>query len=490
MPPEKLALKDYIEDGLKQCTLRHSEAPNACSFFFIDKKDGKLHPVQDYHLLNAITRKNVAPIPLIPELIDKLLGARFFTKLDVQWGYNNIRIPEGNKWKTAFKTPMGLYKFLVMNFRLCNALATFQMFIDEQFKDLIATGHVVVYLDDILIFVDNEAELEQLTHKVLQCLLNLDLFLWPEKCSFNKTAVEYLGLIISEGELHMDLVKLAAVKQWPWPKMVKDIQKFLGFCNFYCRFVKAYLELACPLFDLTKKGTPFLWTEWHDWAFTGPQDALTLSPVLLLPDYGKPFTVYTDASDYAISAILEQDDALGQSHPVTYYSKSLQPAECNYEIHDKELLAIIHILWHFCHYLQGNEHTTRIFLDHMNLQYFTTKQTLTQHQAWWSLFLSTFDYIIIPKPRKYNKANGLSRCSDYKEGIASKNAECILLTPENLLLKPKQFEIQALHNTVISTEMDIDLKEAIEEGIKEDHITGDKLKEILLSRPRHITKGL
>ena len=186
---------------------------------------------------------------------------------------------------------MGLYKSLVMNFRLCNTPATFQTFMDEQFKDLIAMGHVVVYLDNILIFTDNEAELEQLTHKVLQCLLNLDLFLWPEKCSFNKTVVKYLGIIISEGELCMDPVKLAAVKQWPWPKMVKDIQKFLGFCNFYHRFVKAYSELACPLFDLTKKGTPFLWMEQYDQAFIGLWDTLTSSPVLLLPDYGKPFTV-------------------------------------------------------------------------------------------------------------------------------------------------------------------------------------------------------
>ena len=346
---------------------------------------------------------------------------------------------------------MGLYESLVMNFGLYNALATFQTFMDEQFKDLIATGHVVVYLDNILIFADNEAELEQLTHKVLQCLLNLNLFLRPEKCSFNKTEVKYLGLIISEGKLRMDPVKLTAVKQWPRPKTVKDIQKFLRFCNFYRRFIKAYSELARLLFDLTKKGMPFLWTERHDQAFIGLQDALTSSPVLLLPDYGKPFTVYTDASDYATSAILEQDDALGRSHPVAYYSKSLQPAECNYKIHDKELLAIIHTLRHFRHYLQGNKHTTRIFSDHANLQYFTTKQTLTQQQAHWSLFLATFDYIIIPKPEKYNRADGLSRRPDYKEGIAE-NAERILLTPKKFLLKPKQFEIRALHNMVVKVQ--------------------------------------
>ena len=156
----------------------------------------------------------MAPIPLIPELIDKLLGAQFFTKLDMHWGYNNIHIREGDEWKTAFKTPMGLYESLVINFGLCNAPATFQTFMDEQFKDLIATGHVVVYLDDILIFADNEAELERLMHRVLQCLLNLDLFLRLEKCSFNRTSVKYLGLIISEGELCMDPIKLEAVRKW------------------------------------------------------------------------------------------------------------------------------------------------------------------------------------------------------------------------------------------------------------------------------------
>jgi hypothetical protein len=149
----------------------------------------------------------------------------------------------------------------------------------------------------------------------------------------------------------MDLVKLKAVKDWPRPKTIKDIQKFLGFCNFYRHFVQNYSELAQPLFDLTRKGEPFIWTNHHEHAFTGLQHALISSLVLLLPDYRHPFTLYTDASDYATSAILEQDNALGCSHLVAFYSKSLQLAKYNYEIHDKELLAIIHALQHFCHYL-------------------------------------------------------------------------------------------------------------------------------------------
>jgi len=224
--------------------------------------------------------------------------------------------------------------------------------------------------------------------------------------------------------------------------------------------------------------------------FTALQHALTSMPVLILPDYDKLFTLITDASDYATGSILEQDDALGWSHPVAFYSKSLQPAEHNYKIHDKELLAIIHTLKHFRHYLQGSAHQTMIFSDHTNLKYFTTKQTLTCCQAWWSLFLGTFDYVIIPKPGKINKADALSRHPDYKEGIASENAETILLTPEKLLLKPEQFHIWALHNMAIPTGINEELKEAIQEAIKSDTLTGQKLKDILTSSPRHVNKGL
>jgi len=198
------------------------------------------------------------------------------------------------------------------------------------------------------------------------------------------------------------------------------------------------------------------------------------APILILPDYNKPFTLITDASDHATGTILEQEDALGRSHPVVYFSKSLQPVERNYEIHDKELLAIIHSLKHFQHYLQGNKHCTKIFSDHANLQYFTTKQSLTHRQSHWSLFLATFNFIIIPKPGKLNKANALSRCPDYKEGIASKNATQVLLTPD-------KFSIRALHNLAIPIGMNLDLKAALKEGIKADRVTGEKLKQILTS---------
>src|SRR5712672_2374150 len=182
-------------------TIHCSAAPVASLFFFIQKKGGSLRPVQDYWALNEVTVKDTYPLPLIPDLIDKLQSARYFTKFDVQWGYNNIQIKEGDEHKAAFKTPLGLYEPLVMFFGLCNSPATFQRFMNMIFKALIESGHVVVYMDDILIFAKDLATLDYYTRLVLETLMAYDLYLKPEKCTFQQTRIEYLGLLIPEGQI-------------------------------------------------------------------------------------------------------------------------------------------------------------------------------------------------------------------------------------------------------------------------------------------------
>jgi hypothetical protein len=212
--------------------------------FFVKKKGGDLCPVQDCHALNDITVKNAAPIPLIPELIDRLRSVCYFTKFDIRVGYNNIRIKEGDEYKAAFKTPLGLFEPLVMTFGLCNAPATFQTFMNHIFQDMVDEGHVVVYLDDILIFTDNLALLDKLTHEVLSRLDKFDLYLKPEKCSFAQTTIDYLGLVISEGQITMDPAKVKGITEWPTPMSVKQVQAFLGFCNFYRCFIHNYSTMA------------------------------------------------------------------------------------------------------------------------------------------------------------------------------------------------------------------------------------------------------
>ena len=482
-PKESEALKEYITEHLRKGYIRPSKSPMACPFFFVDKKDGKLRPVQDYRGLNEITIKNAAPLPLIPELIDKLRGARYFTKFDVRWGYNNIRIREGDEYKAAFKTPLGLYEPTVMTFGLCNAPATFQTFMNNIYEDMINDGHVVIYLDDILIFAEEPQLLDTLSHEVLSRLEKHDLYLKPEKCSFMQTSIEYLGIIISEGQIRMDPAKVKGITDWPVPRTVKHVQAFLGFCNFYRRFIQDFSSIARPLFDLTKKEVPFLWTPTHDRAFQALIHAFTTAPVLALPDHSKPFRLITDASDFATGAILEQPDALNRWHPVAYHSKSLQPAERNYEIHDKELLAIVLALDVFRHYLEGRDDTLEVWSDHVNLVYFFTKQKLTRRQARWALFLSRFKFIIVHKPGTQNKSDALSRRPDHKEGMALDNEE-------RILLDTKFFKVNAIRPTTVKVLGDTTLRQRIKSTQEYDKEVSQALESILKNGPRSLTKGL
>ena len=181
--------------------------------------------------------KNAYPLPLISELLDKLKGARHFTKLDVRWGYNNIQIRDGDQWKAAFKTNKGLFEPTVMFFGMCNSPATFQSMMDTIFNNMIDESIVTIYMDDIFLFAPDETTLTENTKQVLAQLQENDLFLKPEKCKFNKSKVEYLGMIIEEGIISMDPGKLNGIREWLAPTMVKQVQGFLGFGNFYQRFI-------------------------------------------------------------------------------------------------------------------------------------------------------------------------------------------------------------------------------------------------------------
>src|SRR6266581_2902462 len=247
----------------------------AAPVFFVKKKDGKLRLVQDYRALNAMTVKNKYPLPLIPELIAKLCGAKYFTKLDVRWGFNNVRIKEGDVWKATFRTNCGLFKPLVMFFSLTNSPATFQTMMDDIFEELISEGVVVVYLDDILIFTETIDEHQEITRRALEILQKHKLYLQADKCEFEKTTVEYLGVIISHNSVAIDPVKIAGVTEWPAPTNKKEVQSFLGFTNFYRRFIRDFSEHACPLFDLTRNDSGWHWGEAERTAFTRLKGSVT-----------------------------------------------------------------------------------------------------------------------------------------------------------------------------------------------------------------------
>ena len=210
---EQKELNKFLEEHLKSEQIQPSKSPCVAPFFFIKKKNGSLQPVQDYRWLNEITIKNKYLLPLIQELIDKVRGAKYFTKLNIQWGYNNVRIREGDKWKAAFQTNRGLFKPLVMYFGICNLPVTFQLMMDTLFHELIMAGKIVIYMDDILIFTQTMDEYRSIVKQVLQILADNKLSLYPKKCKFYQTKIEYLEVILSQDSIETDPTKTKGVVQ-------------------------------------------------------------------------------------------------------------------------------------------------------------------------------------------------------------------------------------------------------------------------------------
>ena len=253
-------------------------------------------------------------------------------------------IRKGDEWKVAFKMNKGLFEPTIMFFGMCNSLATFQSMIDNIFITMIEGKLVIVYMDNILIFAGTKEELTRITRMVLEKLWENNLFLKAKKCEFYKTKIRYLGMIIKEGRISMDPVKLGGIRDWPTPTTVKQVWSFLGFGNFYRKFISHYSNFSQPLKDLTKKDKKFEWTIKCQEAFNILKWRFTEEPVLLMPDQLKPFQIELDASKVATGAVLTQLDLDGDQHPVAFMSKMFTDTERKYEIYNRELLGIIQSL--------------------------------------------------------------------------------------------------------------------------------------------------
>jgi len=283
---EQEELQKFIKEHTAKGYIRPSKSPYAAPFFFIKKKDGKLRPVQDYQRLNQWTIRNTYPLPLIPQLINKARNQALFTKFDIHWGYNNVRIKKGDEWKAAFITNEGLYEPIVMFFGLTNSPATFQMMMNALFEEELREGWLIIYMDDMLIAThNNPAFHEKCVYCILAKLLLNDLYLKLEKCVFKQQRIEFLGVILQNGTIHMDLAKTQGVADWPRPTNVTEVQSFLGFTGFYRYFIPNYSKIARLLLNLTKKTTHWHWDEQQKQAFEHLKTLMCRHPVLTQPDY-------------------------------------------------------------------------------------------------------------------------------------------------------------------------------------------------------------
>ncbi|ESK83505.1 reverse transcriptase-rnase h-integrase [Moniliophthora roreri MCA 2997] len=424
-PMEQGEQDKFLEENLQKGYIHKLKSPMASPFFFVAKKEkGALRPTQDYRELNKGTVKNAYSLPLISELLDKLKGAMIFTKLDLRNGYNNIRIKDGDQWKATFKTNRGLFELTVMFFGLSNSPATFQAFMNDILSDFINEGWCVVYMDDILLFSKDRAEHKERTEQLMCCLKKHDLFLKPEKCEFDVTEV-VLGMVIRPGYITMDSVKLAGIADWEPPQTVKGVCAFLGFGNFYRKFIGKYAHLTRPLNDLLQKNRKFEWTLQCQIAFDLLKAKFLSEPILVMPDVDKPFVIEADTSKWATGAVLRQKGTDREWHPCGYLLKSLSSMEWNYEIYDS--------------------------------------QKLNRRQARWSLFLSEFDLGLVHVPGKsITQANTLSRRSNEQDDVDSDN-EDITVLPDRLFIKG----------------IDLGMKEEIVERLGPDDFHKSALEQLL-----------
>jgi len=322
---EEEALNQWLDEQLKVGLIVESKSKYAVPCFYIPKKDGSLRLVQDYKKLNQVTIKNKMPLPLIREVINKLKEAKYFNKLDLIWGYNNIWIKEGDKWKAAFLTNKGLFKPQVMYFGLCNSPGTFQRIMNSIFQELLHEGVLTNYMDNFVIPAKTMKELEERIIRFLKIAEKYNLCFKQSKCNFNIEEIPILGIVVGKGQVKMEQEKIKVVKEWKTPTRVKDIESFLGFANFYRQFIYNFSHTARPLNKL-KGMKEWKWEEEHQRTFEKLKEKITSQPVLSLLKREGKFKVETDTSGYAIRGVLSQEQD-GKWKPIAFLSRTMQPAE-------------------------------------------------------------------------------------------------------------------------------------------------------------------
>jgi hypothetical protein len=407
---ELTELKKQLEELSKQGFIQPSKSPFGAPILFVKKKDGTMRMCVDYRALNNVTIKNSYPLPLIDELFDRLQGAKYFTKLDLRSGYHQIRIHPTDVPKTAFRTRYGHFEFLVLPFGLTNAPATFMHLMHQTFREFL-DDFVLVFLDDILVFSRTLEDHVRHVNQVLEVLRKEKLYAKESKCELFKEEVEFLGHQVGRNGVRMMEDKLAAIREWPVPTKVSDVRSFLGSTGYYRKFIKDFSSIAAPMSELTKDTVKFEWGERQQSAFMQLKEAMLTAPVLTLPDPTLPFVVQTDASGYAVGAVLMQDQGKGLQ-PIAFLSKKMLDAETRYPTHEQELLAIICALKTWRHYLSGRKF--RVLTDHHSLQHFKTQPQLSGRQTRWKDVIAEFDFDIEYIEGKSNiVADGLSRRPDH-----------------------------------------------------------------------------
>ena len=406
-PDKKEHLRKHIQNLLENGIIRESSSPFASPIVMVSKSDGSYRFCADFRRINAVTTRDVFPLPRIDDTLDCLAGSQFFSTLDLRSGFFQIPLSENSKKYTAIIVHDGLYEFNRLPQGLANSPATFQRVMEQVLRGL-TWSKLLVYLDDIIIFSPNfESHLLRLK-EVFDRFRAVNLKLKPSKCRFLHKQVQFLGHVISAEGIKPSPDKTRIVEKYPAPKSPKEIRQFLGLCGFFRRFIKDFAAKAVPLNRLLRKNTTFQWNETTQEAFEYLRDALVSPPVLAYPDFSKQFDLHCDASGDAIGQILTQQYG-SDCRVIAYSGRALTPPERNYTTTEQEGLAVVDGVRKFQHYLHGRHFV--IWSDHSSLTWlFKNNEIKTGRVARWATLLQGFDFEIKFRPGRSNQhADAISR---------------------------------------------------------------------------------
>ena len=428
----KRDLQQKVDVFLEKDLIAPCHSPYSAPAMLVPKKEkGKLRLVIDYRLLNKQTIKTSWPIPSIEEIFDTLEDSAYFTTIDMSWGFYQVPMEPDSQKYTAFSTPFGSFKWLRMPMGLTGSPGTFQNLMEKVLVGL-TWKTCVPYLDDCIIFSRTPEEHISRLREIFQRFRDANLKVNPAKCNFFRNQVQFLGHIVSKDGLQADPEKVAAVKNFPTPKTHTDAKSFLGLASYYRRYVPNFAAIAEPLHKAAEKSSPFKWTAEAQDAFDSLKDRLTTTPILAFPRLHLPFILYTDASQFAMGAVLAQVQD-GLERAICYASKAFSKSQTKYSTTRRELLSIVTFTRFFRHYLLGRKFT--LVTDHRALQWLHNFKDPDGITTRWLEKLAPFEYDVRYRPGKsIGHADGLSRIpSSNINAISEDSQNEVLPTEDNTL---------------------------------------------------------
>lgn len=389
---EKLEVKQIVDELLEKGIIMKSNSSYCSPIVLVKKKDGRTRMCVDFRDLNKVVVRDRFPLPLIDDHIDSLKGMKYYTKLDLIDAFYHISIEKNSQKYTSFVTPQGQFEFTKMPFGYCNSPSAFSRFIYEIFGDLIDSGQILVYIDDILIATKTSEENFDILRRVFQLMVKNLLCLKLEKCSFLQSEIEYLGYLINENGIRPNPVNVKSLQNFPIPRTVKEVHSFLGLASYFRRFVEGFSEIAKPLYDLIKKNAVFKFQETELSAFEIIKTKLIAQPLLAIYSPTLVTELHCDASALGFGAILLQKQLDDKFHPVSYFSRRTTLCESKYHSYELEFLAIIYALKRFTVYLKGIHFT--IVTDCNSVKMTLSKKDIVPRIMRWTMFLQDYDYVM------------------------------------------------------------------------------------------------